>query len=580
MSTTLRRYLPALLCALALLFCIVLTDPRLEAGLNDDWSYIATAQRFAQTGHFVYNGWASPMLGWQVVFGAVFLRLFGFSFTIARVSVLLISMGAAFLMQRIFARCGISPFQATIGTLTFVLSPLFLPLAFSFMTDVPGLFCTLLCVYGCLRCLQSARQQTAMCWIVFAAVSSDIGGTGRQIAWLGVLVMVPCALWLLRPRRRVTLLVGGVVYLSSVAFIVEAVRWFYRHPYSIPDTLFPAPLHVWNITQLTGNLLRLALETAMLLLPLLCVLFLSLRRHVRAAWLIVSVACVVYLAGLYWVRHGMGAQTLDAWLAPWLINIFTERGVLDGTPILGQRPVLLSVGMRLFLSVLTLAGLGALAVCAISRLRQRVAVNASQQSPVPNLAVLLGPFALASLLMLCPRAAFGVLFDRYVLTLLFLAMLALLRFMQELSPQLLRAAVLPVFLVAAFSVAATHDAFAMFRARLQAVQQLRADGVPDRVIDGGFEFNAWTQIQHSGFVSDPHLMPPAQAARVANYYTMPHPCRPLNAFLFPDLVPQYALSFNRNACAGPTNYPPVIYHELLGPHTVPIYVVRVGPVAP
>jgi hypothetical protein len=58
---------------------------------------------------------------------------------------------------------------------------------------------------------------------------------------------------------------------------------------------------------------------------------------------------------------------------------------------------------------------------------------------------------------------------------------------------------------------------------------------------------------------------------------VPHPCQPLNAFLFPDLVPQYALSFDRNACAGPTDYPAVVYHELLGPHTVPVYVVRIRP---
>lgn len=576
-KATVRRYYPAVLCALALLLCVVLSDPRLEAGLNDDWSYIATAQRFAQTGHIVYNGWATAMLGWQVVFAAAFVRVFGFSFTIVRVSGLLTAMGTALLMQRIFVRCGIRAFHATVGTLAFVLSPLFLPLAFSFMTDVPCLFCTLLCVYGCLRGLQSATQRSAIAWIVFAAVSSDIGGTGRQIAWLGVLVMVPCALWLLRPRRRPALLIGAGVYLGSAGFIVAALHWFSRHPFSIQESLLPGRLHIWNVTQLGGNLLRLALETALLLLPLLCVLFLTLRKYVRAAWLIVGVACMVYLIGLYWVRHGPSAHTLDAWLAPWLINTFTEHGVLDGTPILGERPVLLSDGVRLLLSVLTLAGSGALAVCALLRPRQRVPADASQQPPVPDLAVLLGPFALASLLMLCPRAASGVLFDRYVLTLLFLAMLALLRFMQELSPQLLGAAVFPVLLVAAFSVAATHDAFAMFRARLQAVQQLGQDGVPDNAIDGGFEFNAWAQIQRSGFVDDPHLMPPAQAARVANYYSVPHPCQPLNAFLFPDLVPQYALSFDRNACAGPTDYPAVVYHELLGPHTVPVYVVRIRP---
>jgi hypothetical protein len=565
-----------------LLVCVALTCPRLEAGLNDDWSYIATAQRFAQTGHFFYNGWAAPILGWQVVFAAPFVRLFGFSFTVVRSSVLLIALATAFLMQRIFQRCGISPFNATVGTLAFVLSPLFLPLAFSFMSDVPALFCTLLCLYGCLRGLQSATPLKALAWMLFAALSSDIGGTGRQTAWLGALVMVPCALWLLRPRRPLTLLIAAALWLGSVAFIAATLHWYNAHLYTIPETLFPGHFYIWNLTSLGTNLLRLTLEMALLLLPLSSACLVALLLRARPLWIIAGLAGMASLVAFYRLRQTAGLQTLSPWLtqwlAPWLINTFTEHGVLDGTPIIGQRPLLLSTGTRLLLSVLTLAGLAALALLAISSPRRSTAHTASLPCPVPDLAVLLGPFAAATLLVLGPRAAFAIVFDRYLLTLLFLAFLALLRCTQPIAPRLLHAAVLPVLLMAAFSVAATHDAFAMFRARLQAVHQLLAAGVPSSAIDGGFEFNGWTQVQRSGFVSDPHLLPPAKAAQLAGYYNVPHPCQPLNAFLFPDLHARYALAYSPGLCGGDAGFAPVLYHQWLRPHTVSVYIVRVQPI--
>ena len=36
----------------------------------DDLSYLRTAFLFAQTGHFVYNGWTTAMLGAQIVWAA------------------------------------------------------------------------------------------------------------------------------------------------------------------------------------------------------------------------------------------------------------------------------------------------------------------------------------------------------------------------------------------------------------------------------------------------------------------------------------------------------------------------------
>ncbi|MGA8940631.1 MAG: hypothetical protein WB439_15825, partial [Acidobacteriaceae bacterium] len=117
-----RRYrISALVCALAVLACELISRPFANMGICDDSTYIVSAHRLATTGHILYNGVETPILGWQLYLGAAFIKLFGFSFTSVRMSVLLVAMALAFVLQRILVRSGISERNATIGTLALVL---------------------------------------------------------------------------------------------------------------------------------------------------------------------------------------------------------------------------------------------------------------------------------------------------------------------------------------------------------------------------------------------------------------------------------------------------------------------------
>jgi 4-amino-4-deoxy-L-arabinose transferase-like glycosyltransferase len=147
-ALVLRYRLPALLCALAVLVCALLSRPYVNMGVSDDGPYILVAQTLARTGHITYNGWVAPMLGWQLYLGAAFIRLFGFSFTIVRSCTLIVAAAVAFLLQRTLVHANISERNATIGTLALVLSPLYLILSVTYMTDMFGLFAIVLCLYG------------------------------------------------------------------------------------------------------------------------------------------------------------------------------------------------------------------------------------------------------------------------------------------------------------------------------------------------------------------------------------------------------------------------------------------------
>jgi 4-amino-4-deoxy-L-arabinose transferase-like glycosyltransferase len=152
---------------MALLLCELISRPYANMGACDDAPYILMAQRLANTGHIVYDGWVSPMLGWQLYLGSAFIKLFGFSFTAVRMSTLLVSMAVAFVLERIFVRCGITERNAVLGTLALVLSPLYLMLSVTYMTDIFGLFAIVLCLYGCLRALESSKDGATIVWLCF-----------------------------------------------------------------------------------------------------------------------------------------------------------------------------------------------------------------------------------------------------------------------------------------------------------------------------------------------------------------------------------------------------------------------------
>jgi len=540
-------------------------------GVNDEWSYAKTAQVLAQTGHVVYNGWVAAIVGWMFYLGALFVKLFGFSFTTVRLSMLPVSMATVFLTHRTMARCGINNWNATLGTLTLMLSPLFLPLAISFMTDVPGVFCVVLCLYACARALQATTDRAALAWLCFAAFSNALTGTVRQIAWLGVLVMVPSTIWLLRKRPRFVA-VGSAAYLISVAFIFGAIRWYHHQLYSVPEDLVQGAINVGSLSNVVLLFVGSVLDLAFLLLPLLLffVTGVSLRSRTTAK---VFLGTVVVFA----VYSAVQAYELKNWLVPYIGNYVTIFGILSNTPVHGPLPIVLHGGIRLVLTVLLILGMASMVAIALRGGKEAFrARRQPQEISWHGLAMLLVPFTLSYFALLVPRAIAGVLYDRYLVPLLFVAAIPILRFYQErVQPRLPAAALIPIVLYAWFAVAGTHDSFVRFRAYLDVINELRAAGVPAMEIDGGLEYDGWTQIEQVGYVNDPRIpVRPGETFHASVKDTFGS-C-PL--FWVDSFSPsfRYAMASLPDECLGLAGFPPVTYRTWLGPHLNTLYVVRVG----
>lgn len=562
-----------------MLACVLIARPFVELGINDDFTYIRSAQYLAQTGHIAYFGWGSLMLGWQLYLGACFIKLFGFSFTAVRFAVLLVAAATIYLLHRTLVRCGISEENATTGALTIALSPLFLPLAFSFMTDVPGLFSLLLCLYLCLRSLQSVTDATCFHWLVVAALSNVLTGTVRQTAWLGVILIVPSTLWLLR-TRRIPWVKMALVWLSSLLCIYICARWFHQQPHVEQINLIENLRSHTPVLYAIRNVYHFVISTPLFLCPILAA-FISPRwvksRKARfAVYVSFAVVATVTLTGCYLYLHHPGL----GWLAPWGNNYVTQRGLID-VPDIGVRPTVLGPWARITISFLVYAAVIAFAACiASSPSTPKKEEGTRNQIPTGGeLAFLLAPFTVAYFVLLLPRAAVGLMFDRYQLPLLAVALIVVLRLYQEkVAARLPALSRICLILFAAYGVAALHDLYSMERARFEAGNQLQAAGISRTGFYGGIEYDGWTQIDSQGYViaPDPNPSPETQAA----YSSGPawSSCDYELAPSFPAIQPKYALSFDTVSCNGPSQFAPVPYHTWLPPFSDFIYIQAASPV--
>ena len=155
--------------------------------------------------------------------GAAFIKLFGLSFTTLRMSTLLVAMVLAFLLQRTLVRAGITEFNATLGTLAFVLSPLYLHALGRLHDRHPRPLRHPSLPLRLPPRPASIYHPSTIAWLCFAVITNAFFGTSRQLAWLGILVMVPSTLWLLRSRRRVFLTGPRQFRRSSLRLRLHAV---------------------------------------------------------------------------------------------------------------------------------------------------------------------------------------------------------------------------------------------------------------------------------------------------------------------------------------------------------------------
>lgn len=571
-----------LLCAFIVAACVLITNPAADMPFSDGFSYSKTALDFTRTGHVLYNGWATAMLGWLIPWGALFIKIFGFSFTVMRLTMLPIVVATVYLFHQILRRFGINSNNAVFGTLALALSPIFLPSAVSFMTDMPGLFVIFICIYMCQRAVAAANERVSLLWLCSAMVINVAGGTVRQIAWLGALVMVPSTVWLLRERRGMKV-AGVLLLLLSLAGVLTCLHWFNEQPYSVPEHVIWGPVRMRMLIHLAAQLLKTFLCFLLVIFPVSVAWLPAARRLNRNARLRFA-AAISLLALFAIILNATGGMIrIDGWVMPWLMYLLAEQS--SSMPgVLGMTPATVNIWIRIVISLLVIAPALICAELMVAQRRKKLSDFDRHAASWKELGLILGPFSLSYVILLMPRGAFDVIQDRYLVELVPIAIIVLFKLFQERSTEKLPAinmVALTVFAV--YSIAGTHDFFAESRAQVSAIQMVETSGVPRRFIQAGFPSDGWIQIQDGGHINEPRIRVPAGAynAKTPNLNNIPDGCRDGFTKFAPIITPKYFIFFPwfKNPlelpppwCFARAKYPPVHYRTWLPPFHQELYV--------
>ena len=147
-----------LLIALSYVILILLVNPAGDFPVNDDWAYARSVLSLVEDGEFHLLDWGAMTLITQVLWGSLWIKLFGFSFEVLRFSTIFLGFIALAGCYFIILCLGKKTWIATTGTLVLMVNPLFLVLSNSFMTDVPFLALSTWSAYFMLRAPPSLYQ--------------------------------------------------------------------------------------------------------------------------------------------------------------------------------------------------------------------------------------------------------------------------------------------------------------------------------------------------------------------------------------------------------------------------------------
>ncbi len=158
---------------LAALFSIIvlLISPIGEFPLSDDWIYAKTVQNLVNMGQYQAHPYLNATLIAQAYWGAMFCKLFGFSFSTLRISTLVLALLNAWAVAQCALMMGLKRNLALLCAIITATSPLVLALTYSFMTDIPFMTMSSLSGLFFLKALKQPKPSWAAWGSSFATLA-------------------------------------------------------------------------------------------------------------------------------------------------------------------------------------------------------------------------------------------------------------------------------------------------------------------------------------------------------------------------------------------------------------------------
>jgi hypothetical protein len=451
---------------------IAFINPRGNFPIDDDWDFALAAWRFAETGHFHFTKFTAVSLRAQVLWGALWTRLFGESFDVLRASTLVLAAATLLIVHRMLLRAGVPRLGRIVATLALGFHPIFLWSSCTFMTEVPFVFASAVA----LACFIRGGDDERFAWTVAGCLAALIACFVRQN---GVTILAaPLLLAMMRRRRRDAMAIGGTIALFALIFLLKR-EWLTGSPEEFAvhfkmwtESTFRLPEQIAVFDHYaTFNAQNCALFFLPLVAPLAIVFLKTARRFDFIFAGVIAIVLFVRVQSLVAVGLPMPYFTSSYCCDVFAGNIFVDFG-LGPLALGGAYPFQLTYVARLIItygSVLLAALLLWAVLCRASR------TNASLLA--------LGSALFGSLVLF----GSGLYVDRYSFDSAWPLVIALPLMLPWQSRAVRGVSVAVLMIVATFSIFSVQEYFSWNRARWMAINDLRARGVPITSINAGAE---------------------------------------------------------------------------------------------
>ena len=474
------------LLTLIWLLCIVLVNPIGEFPLNDDWSYTFNVKALVLENRIFFDDWGAMTLFAHTLWGALFCKIFGFSFTVLRASTLVLGWVASIVSFQSFKEGGISEKPAFGLTLLLMFNPWFFSLSFTYMTDVPFLTFSLLSFYFFLKALHFKGNLN----ILYGTIFSVIAVLLRQP---GVIIPIAffCVFFLKNKKSLLNFFYGVTPFLVTYNSLSLFLKWRetnYGLSYHFGKTedFYQSFVEGKFFYFLTERASEIFVHWGISLFPLLLIL---IRFLFSKTWKLKLVALfpTSLMVSFYWGKWSnslVGNIFYNLGLGPKTTGEFVYGYVppSQGTLYLGDWENLEFIGF--------LAGAFILYWIWVKALEIFKLLFQKKSKQIRGIDLFAFSIALGYFIFLINGSYF---FDRYYFTLLpFIIFIIFPKENLIISKWWKIAASLFLGVLVFFSIGATKDYLEWNRSRWEAIDYVVKDlKVPLRDFNGGFEYNGW-----------------------------------------------------------------------------------------
>ncbi|MEM3373730.1 MAG: glycosyltransferase family 39 protein [Candidatus Woesearchaeota archaeon] len=124
---------------LLFIISIIIVKPIGEFPISDDWAHSLSVKHLINEYKLILNQWSPMTLVFQITYGGMFSKIFGYSFTTLRFSTLILSFICLISFYFLLREFNISQKKSLIATIFLLFNPIYFFLSFTFMTEIPFL---------------------------------------------------------------------------------------------------------------------------------------------------------------------------------------------------------------------------------------------------------------------------------------------------------------------------------------------------------------------------------------------------------------------------------------------------------